>query len=347
MTVINNQTERRTSQNRTTTGVLGWDEKVEAWLDSHHVYWEYMPSISLGQISKEASLANRSRIVQGLSEEVVERYTEAMKKGDKFPPVIVRRSGRHTPEDSGVMRYVNIGGNHRLVAAERAGLPALAGYVVDCEPDLIPLLMFEDNAKHGYPPSEEERIAQAFQLIEGLGYTQSEAARVVGLPVGKVGRYVQVRIADQRAARLGMRDFDSLQHSMRWRLGQIKSDPVFVVASDLVYRFSPSMDEIFRMVTKLNEARSEEFAMTILGDAEEEWRVQYQRRAGGKSGRGVKQTDLGKLRISITNILSIDVEAAVAGCGTEDQRTVLKSRLRQAMRHMRDISRALGDETKD
>lgn len=98
----------------------------------------------------------------------------------EFPPIVCHQRTTRT------RKLVLIGGNHRTIAARQAGLTTLPGYIVEAEPETIVTLTYEDNRRHGLPPSDAERVAQAIHLIDTGNYTQEQAAALVGIPAPKL-----------------------------------------------------------------------------------------------------------------------------------------------------------------
>jgi hypothetical protein len=70
------------------TALSGGDAKLEEWLDKKGVKWEFLPAVSPESFDQEKSLRNQARVFAPLNEKRAEQYTEAMKRGDEFPPVI-------------------------------------------------------------------------------------------------------------------------------------------------------------------------------------------------------------------------------------------------------------------
>lgn len=77
-----------------TAAVVGGDAKLEDWLDSKGVQWEFHPALDVDQFDADKSLHNQARF-EPIDEKRVESYVEAMRRGDKFPPVLAHgRMGR-------------------------------------------------------------------------------------------------------------------------------------------------------------------------------------------------------------------------------------------------------------
>lgn len=287
----------------------GRDPHVEAWLDGLHVEWTFEPAVDLGDVDHNGSLNNQARL-HALDPDVVDRYTADMALGDQFPPVLAQRRPRR--------KLLLLGGNHRYNAAIKAKRPTLPMYVVVCEPETATRLMYEDNRRHGLPPSEDERIAQAIHLVE-TGWTNAKAAECVGVAAHKLQAARAAARADQRARRLKIDGFEQLPRSTRARLDGVQSDPVFAEASKLIVAAGiGSGKEMQDLVSRLNDTRSEADALTLIGTETEVLRQQIQQRAGGKGARPAA-TPRTKLIDAIGKLGGCDPVDVAAGCANKEQ----------------------------
>ena len=86
------------------------DARIEDELSKRGITFTFEAKVSPEEFDRERSRNNQARF-EALDEAQVETYTEAMKRGDVFPPVVAyKRAGL----------YVVVDGNHRLEAASRA-----------------------------------------------------------------------------------------------------------------------------------------------------------------------------------------------------------------------------------
>lgn len=302
---------------------------MEAWLTERRIPWEFVPELALTSIDKAASLANQARL-EPVVEDVVERYAADMERGDRFPPIVVFRRGR-------VGRVVIIGGNHRAAAAQRAGLASLAAYVVDVAGEMVLRLTYEDNRRHGLPPSEEERVFQAVHLVD-CGATVVEAAQCVGLSVGKVQRGIGTAKADRRAKDLGIKEWAKLAKSVRWRLSALRSDPVFESASRLAAVTVMGTNEAYDLVQKVQGTRSDADALAVIADAEEAMAEARNRSGGGLTRQASART---KMLDALRVIAALDPAEVVGACATVDHRLVLKDRILAAARRLQSTQQML------
>jgi hypothetical protein len=190
-------------------------------------------------------------------------------------------------------------------------------YVVEAEPEMATRLMYEDNRRHGLPPSDDERIAQAVHLID-TGWTIKAAAECVGVSTGKIDRARAVTIADRRARTLHVDGWTQLPKSSKWRLGSIRSDPVFAEASKLVIASGLDSTKTYELATRLNEARSDAAALKAINTELEVLRSQIQSKAGGNTVRQ-PTTPRTRLLSAISSMGACDPADVAAGCANADQ----------------------------
>jgi uncharacterized ParB-like nuclease family protein len=298
---------------------------IEAWLTECRVAWEFDPALPVDTVDQVGSLANQARL-EPLDADVVDRYAADMERGDQFPPVIVRRQGK---------RLILLGGNHRLAGAKQAKRETLPAYVVTCEPEMATRLMYEDNRRHGLPPSEAERLHQAVHLIE-TGYTQKQAAQTVGVSASKLDVALGAARADRRAQLLGIKGWENLPKSSRWRLGGLRSDPAFQALAQLAVDTNMGNGEVGMLVTRVNNARSDTDALEIVGMESEARAHLAQRKAGGMIRR--KAPPHATLGGHLAGIASLDPSDVAASCTSADQRATLRRRIGDTVKRLNAIA---------
>lgn len=296
------------------------------WLEAHSVTWELLDPLPIDDVDVAASLANQARR-EPLHEDVVARYVADMEAGDEFPPVLVTRRA------DGAL--VLLGGNHRVTAARRSGTK-LTALVVDGPPAVLMLLKYEDNRRHGLPPSTEERLQQGLLLMD-LGYPQKEAARAVGVPQGNLSKAASVATADARAEALGIESFDYLARDTRWRLGQISSDAVFAAAAGVSAERKLTIARITSLVDAVVSAPDEQAALALVGEVESE-RVTERWSGGGKPSRSPRR----RLEIALGSIVGLSADDVVDECTTPIQRKLMNDQIRKAAKRLQQVVEALG-----
>lgn len=303
---------------------------TEAWLDERGIAWTFEPAMALGRIDRAASLANQARL-EPLDEDVVERYAADYERGDRFPPLIVYPKGR----DGAV---VLIGGNHRTAGATKAKRKTHPAYVVTVTDDQVLPLTYEDNRRHGLPPSDEERVLQALHLIGARGLTQDEAAAVVGLSVFKMRQGVGLAKAERRAKEAGVAGWSSLPKTARWRLSSVESDAVFGEAARLAVMHEMGAADVDTLVRQVNAAHDNHEALAIIGETEEALTERPHRRYSSRAGMN---TPRARMLEALRIVASLDPIAIVRGCADADQRKVLHDQILRAARVMGTVAEKL------
>jgi hypothetical protein len=306
----------------------GRQHDVEDWLNGHHIPWRYEPDLAVGDVDANASLANQARL-EALSEEVVDRYAADMERGDTFPPIVVNRIRSRRGE-----RLVLVGGNHRLTAALRAGVPTLAAYVIDAPPELVFRLTIEDNRRHGYPPTESERTMQAAHLV-ALGYSRGDAAAICGISIDKVQRHFAVTDVDTRASGLGIARWERVPKTTRYRLGAVRSDTVFEAIARHVIdgTLANVVTVIGELVARANKAATDADALAI---------VEHTVATAKAKGDGRSNTARSRLLGGLGTVRFTDPAEVAGSCATSVQRVDLAKRIDDTIRHLQAVKKALG-----
>jgi hypothetical protein len=274
--------------------------EIEEWLDGYGVDWKFVPNVPISQVNVQASLNNQARIEQGvLDANTVETYTEAMKRGDAFPALVgYKKSGK----------YILIDGNHRIAGGQGSGTTDFDMYEVSAstEPELIDLLTYEANAKHGLPNSPEDRLRHAVALA-ATGTSLKAAAARLNLPLSQVSSAWARYQADQRATEVGIvkSRWNELTPNARARIGNCKYDSVMEGVAELAYRAQMPYTEIDDVVTMTNKARTEKSALSALATYRDKIKHRIRKTGGGayKREKGAwAWTPARRLQISVSHL---------------------------------------------
>lgn len=302
------------------TGEAMTSDAITRWLNAHGVVWTLVDALDLDDVDLAASLANQARR-EPLHEDVVARYAADMVAGDTFPPVLVTRR----PDG----RLVLLGGNHRAAAARRAKA-SLSALVVHGDASVLTLLKYEDNRRHGLPPTTEERLEQGLLLMD-LGYSQREAARAVGVPQAQLSKQQSIAAADLRAVELDISAFCSLARDVRWRLGQITNDVAFGAAAELAAERRLTISRTTQLVDAIAAAPDELAALALVGECQSE--SVTERFTGGKPERSPGR----RLEIALSSIIALRARDVVAECTTPIQRKRTENHIRDAAKRLQQI----------
>lgn len=274
--------------------IVGGDAKLEDYLDSKGVKWEFQPRLDPGDFDVDKSLHNQARL-DPYDEKRVENYTEAMKRGDKFPPVIAHgKPGKLVLAD----------GNHRLQAAIRAKKP-LDTYVIVGDPQTIVLITFESNVRHGQPTGEDERVLQALHLMDN-GASVRSAAAALAIPEKLVNAASIRRNTDQRFLENNISPLivEKMPEPTKRRLAQVSTDEGFIAAVELAHRSNMTSSEAFTFVTEINELRSSAKQVALVREREAALTDKIGASGGGVLNRK-PQGPKARLSIAMGSILNL------------------------------------------
>lgn len=294
------------------------DSTVEKHLDDRLVKWRYVENVPLSQVDERNSLRNQARF-EPLHEDVVARYTEAMERGDEFPALV----GAQKKDGD----YILTDGNHRYQAKKRSKAESVDIYVVTGSPEVLQLLTFEANARHGMPPSIDERMRHAIYLIDN-GASHESAAASTGLQKSQVTSAWASERADRRARSLGVtRGWAKLTKSQRERLAGISTDAGFVEATKLVVDTRMSTLDTQRLANAMKPLRSDKAQI----EAVEMMREQLREMKSSESGPVTSVMNARRLLIPhVAYIVSADIEAIVNSTITNAQAEDIIRRLKDA-----------------
>jgi hypothetical protein len=264
--------------------------EIERWLESRGVEWEHVVDFPVDKFDIEASLNNQARITTRVVEGTAQQYADDMAGGDEFPSVVAYRQ----PASKGG-RLVTVDGNHRLIGAQRAGVP-LTVYIIRGKMSVIAAMTIEANAKHGLPLSYDEKLAKAVQLADQQVPIKDIAARL-SLPDKDVRKAVLGQRADDRAlkqAGILATDWDRIPQSAKPRLMNITTNSGLREAVKLAKDAHLGTDEIFNLVSGMADLADSDVQVDYVKHLRKtrEMRDKIQGSAGGaigpKPGRRVR-----------------------------------------------------------
>ena len=316
---------------------------IESYLDGKGVKWRYLSEVKIDEIDLEKSLRNQARIKQKVDEEVITRYVEAMERGDVFPPIIFARGGR-----SASAKFVNIDGNHRVISKKKAGdeVYTYGAYeVYDADPQVIVMMTFEANTKHGLPTSEEERVHQAIWLIDN-GATKKAAAQAVNVPEKAINKLWNKVIADRRADEVGIlrSHWDHLSQSIKNRLNTVATDEGFAALVELTYKAKLDWDEVNTFVSDINGSKSGNKQKAMVAN----WTQMLQDRIAANLGGGLTNasrrgaTPLQRYRMTLGAVLTLPEDVnGLASQFAPQERSEAAQRAREAAKRFTALAKAL------
>jgi hypothetical protein len=150
-----------------------------------------MPSIKLSDITADDDLQPRAMVKSS----VVDEYSEAMKRGEPFPPIILFNDG--------ITNWL-ADGYHRYRAAKRAGIESLSAEIrTGTKLDALKYAL-SANATHGLRRSNVDKRRAVLIAIRQFGeLSNRELGRMVKVDDKTVGKYRErLAIVDDIKARI-------------------------------------------------------------------------------------------------------------------------------------------------
>lgn len=309
-------------------------QQITDLLDRHQVTYEHHPHLELRRIDLIASVTNQVRH-EPIDPDTVDRYIAALADGATFPPILVRRIPPAKPK--GKAQLVILGGNHRARAHIDYGAKTIDAYVLECD-DLTALeIAFSDNATHGLPPTQAERLAHATTLID-RGRTVPEAARIVGIHEQRIYSHLQNQRTLERGARLGVTDdLQRMGSTATNRLGSLKDDRIFTKVARLATEHAWPQSVIAKLVGDLNTqpdvAHQQDYLQAFVAQ-------QDTGPKGRKVGRPVQNPYLQLLQ-ALGTIRGLNPSDTLEQVRTRRERQDLHDRLLAGARHLMAIDQLL------
>lgn len=241
-------------------------EEVEGWLRARGANFLRCMLIPVVNFDERASRNNQARPAP-IHPETVDRYALAMRRGERFPPLVAYRTSDKSTS------FIIISGNHRLAAGKKAGLKGLPTYVLasDTKPELIILLTVEANARHGKEVSTEWRVKQALNLVE-VGWKIETACEAAQISTQLLSTYKGAYAADERARRLKITRFSDLGVKARKNLDGLRMDNVFMQAAITALDTDMNVGEIQALVREIKKHPSEAEQISHIGMVADERR---------------------------------------------------------------------------
>lgn len=282
------------------------DPRVEQWLTREGVEWHQETHVPLSLVDWELSLKNQARLGQALIQEHVDELAVRILDGVELPDPVGYYAGK---------KLVIISGNHRVAARRhlnelKLGTPVehLDWYIVETFPWKIDVLTRTANALEGLPLSRNERLEQAKYLVMTLNYSQTEAARALGISESMVNTAL---LAQDVAERLKRQKYDEkLPVTTLCSLYRIKQDAALLGAAVLVKEAQLGADEAADLARKVSGAASSPKQQTrILADARDSYKDRIARTKRGQLKRQIAPTI--KLRRALNAINNTRPESVV------------------------------------
>jgi len=284
---------------------------IETWLDGLGATWTFNPDQPLAKVDQAAGLANQARH-EALNTEAVDRYTADMARGDQFPPLLLHDTDKPVP----------LGGNHRLAAHLAVGHLTAPCYLITAPAPVLKRIRFEDNARHGLPPTNAERIEHAVVLMDD-GATLADAAAIVGIPQPKLSIAASALHANHRAADAGIIGFARLTEGHRYALSQLEDDSVFAEASRFALAAGVNATTL-RSVVRACKAVEPVEALRLIGQEAADHDQQASERGGNV--RKSSRTPRARFDAALAEIRGLSAIDIYDTCPNDDVRSTIAQR---------------------
>jgi hypothetical protein len=189
------------------------------------------------------------------------QYREAMRRGDKFPPIVVSRDD-----------YL-LDGNTRTEAARRNGFPTIQAVILDQPYEganasvrrRMHLLGAALNTRNGKGIDKEEIRKVVEFVAQDTGYDASKIAELLGIPERMAQAFLAERRARERAEHLGVKVNGSVTASQLRILGTAKlNDGPWRELTSLAQQSGMAPTELRPLVKTLRESGSDQKALSLL-----------------------------------------------------------------------------------
>lgn len=239
------------------------DTVIEATLEKGGFQYVLQPEVPLSDIQITDAARQNIRPV-GIDQDVVLQYAIAMEDGAEFPPVVLYRKK---------VGFGVLNGLHRVTAAPIAHKQTVPAYITTLEESAdaraIEVLQRMLNTLNGLNYGKEERIQHAIRIHEVLGYTVSDAARMMGLKPQMLVSRLGAISAKKRAAGLDLVISNETAETSLNELNRLKNPAIFKAAVLIAQSARLTTEQVRAMSQEIREAVNDEQATAVI----EAWRT--------------------------------------------------------------------------
>lgn len=257
--------------------------KIKSWNLDCEVDEEF--PIEKVQRSAAAQVRDTSHIAPALR---VEEYTQQMRNGAIFPPILLRKPG------------ILIDGNTRLAAAKRVGRKTFPAIIVEVEtPELAKILAASFNQMGGERLTASEAHEAALLMMQ-QNYPDQAIARELGRDMSVVRRWRNQRDVAERAGKLGLAEqVQLIPRSTLGVLAGVTHDEPFTELTKLLADVRPAEKDAKEMTAKVVQAPSDEAAVRAIAALREELQP------AGPPPHTATRSEIPLVRAAIGNLLKL------------------------------------------
>lgn len=248
------------------------DPRVEQWLDSNKVSYNYVDALRIDMLLVESDDKLNIRMTESIDQEAVMRYAMSLEAGITLPGIVVYRDRKN---------YRLINGWHRTEAFKLALRTVLPAYIVEVD-DLVIVdrLRRTANLIEGKPLTADEAVQHALHLVS-MGQTPSDAARLMMLKEGRLREAIAERKVRERLSTVGV-DPKSLSKTVLVRLSGVQSDAHLGDIIKLSLEARLGADDVTELGKQIRDAQTDAERETVLAEWRDRFADEITRTSGGK-----------------------------------------------------------------
>jgi ParB-like chromosome segregation protein Spo0J len=221
------------------------------------INYRVVEHIPLEDIDREEGMRRQVRLINKVDDDVVLKYAEAMQRdGSAFPYTILQEEKK---------RKWPWSGNHRLAAADLAGIQQVDAYMVSVtDPvmmDLLPRLVNTWEAVKGM--SKEESLINARYMVDTHGMSPQEAASLFGVKVESIHKERRVEEVKQKVRSLGV-DPNGFSDSILNDLYRLTNNNTLRKAAKIIHHYNVKGVEARQIVSDADKSATEAQAISQL-----------------------------------------------------------------------------------
>lgn len=235
---------------------LNWknDDDAINTLNRMGVSWS-LKTVAVSEIDVRTSRHNHAR-KKAIIDGNVDDYADAMDRGDVFPKIVIARV-------DGGKQWLVAGGNHRLAAAIKLGIPEIDAIVVECDSSMFSLICPALNLYVGQREDRSVRVGQAADAVLRLGITHKQAADEYRVPPASVSHAVNERKIVVAAAKIGIRIDDMTSSALR-SIAPLESDAVLLPLAIELAKTKLNTEEVRATVSEARKLPTEADRVAML-----------------------------------------------------------------------------------
>lgn len=230
--------------------------------------------VCLEEVDWVASANNCARLQDPLNQQKIDEYEAAMRRGDRFPRVVVEDSKKG---------YVILGGNQRCNAQKQIDPKAVVGAY--CVSPLTEghreAIIRSLNSRHGWGMDRAERLDHGVHLVRKFGFSADDAAHLMQVSPNRINARIRAENTRAELAKSGINS-NPMSLVQLEEIGKINDDYLRKQVAKEVEQHSPSGEDTRNAVRAILSQRDKASRVKLL----REWKAELGSRQELKKKRG-------------------------------------------------------------